>query len=466
MKLKEGKYTLSTARLVLALLILVNPTLKTVDLLPDIIGGLLLIPILTYYADRAPHFSEALGAMKRLCALSVIKVFAFIAMIFIRSGNVADNDIVVLFTFVFAIFEAFILTVFIRELFSGLYYAGLRTDADAPIKPFSVIGNLKISPDVLKVTSISFVILRAALTSLPETLLLTTTDEIGVATQLFNIRALYPRFTVAAFIITILFGILVTFLFCRYIKAIRKEGKLSGEADALHQGEQRLALDNKAIMRKINAALTLVAAASLFSLCVRVNTFSNIDILPDFIAPILVFIAAYILKDLTKSKMLYVASAIYAITAIASESVLVSFIQEHGYPSLIGGVTPKYMNVIFYSSLECAAAIFTYISLLIFMLRFAGEHAVYRGAIIKSTRARIYCTCIFGAVYAVMKMVLTFVNSEMTSEMVSQSGSVTMSHIPWLSTVVCAVALVYIALSFSLRSYLIEECKMKYESDT
>lgn len=466
MKFKEGKCELSTARLILALLILVNPTLKTVDLLPDIIGGLILIPILTYFADRAPHFTEALGAMKRLCALSVIKVFAFIAMIFIRSGNVADNDIVVLFTFVFAIFEAFILTVFIKELFSGLYYAGLRTDADAPIKPFSVIGNLKMSPDILKVTSISFVILRAALTSLPETLLLTTTDEIGVTTQLFNIRALYPRFTAAAFVITILFGVLVAFLFCRYIKAIRKEGKLSGEADALHKGEKRLALDNKAIMRKISAALTLVTAASVFSLCVRVNTFSDIDILPDFIAPILVFIAAYILKNLTKTKMLFIASAISTIAAIASETALVSFIQKHGYPSLIGGVTPEYMNVIFYSSAECAVAIFVYISLLIFILRFAGEHAVYRGELSNNTRVRIYCTCIFGAVYAVMKLVLTIVNSEMTSEIVSQSGSVTMSHIPWLSTVVCAISLVYIALSLSLRSYLIGECEMRYESDT
>ena len=464
MKLKEGKSGIGMPVIAIALIFLINPTIKTVDLLPDFIGGLIFLRLLTYYADRAPHFYEARDTMKKLCILSALKVPAFLLMVFIRAGNVADNDIIVLFTFVFAVFEAFLLTVFIKELFDGLYYMGLRTGADAPIKPFKIIGKLEASPDFLRLIATVFAIFRALATFLPEMLLLTTTDEIGVNTQLFNIRALYPRFITVGIICSLILGLAVTILFYKYIKAIRAEGKLRIESDALYTGVARLELDNKAVMRRIRTGLSLLSVSAIFSICFRSDSFSQIDVLPDFLIPIFIFIGVYILKSFAKDRVVLIVSAIYTVCAIISETVLADFLVQHGYPSLLGGITKEYSTVIMWGCVECAAAILTFICLALFIIRFSKENTMQDGTHGTGyTKTILYCGG--GILYSVMKLSSLVINSNIKTELVETSGgtsSIVMSTLPWFSTAVFIVAVLFIAFSLSLSSYLKDECEMKY----
>lgn len=452
------------ATVMVALIFLINPTVKTVDLLPDFIGGLIIIRLLTYYADRAPHFYEARDAMKKLTILSALKIPAFLLMVFIRSGNVADNDIIVLFTFVFAVFEAFLLTVFIKELFAGLYYMGLRTGADAPIKPFKVIGKLKASPDFVRLISTVFVIFRAGATFLPEMLLLTTTDEIGVNTQLFNVRALYPRFITAGIVGTLILGAAVLILFFKYIKAIRSEGKLRDESDALYTGEARAELDNKAVMRRICTGTTLLSLSAIFSITLRLDGLSSIDVLPDFLIPIFIFAGVYILKDFAEGGWVLSCAAAFAACSVISEGTLSDFLARHGYASLLGGMTKEYLSVIIWGCIECTTAIFTFVCLAIFIIRFCKANTMLDGSRrVSYAKTFIYCGC--GVLYSVMKLISIVINANIQTELVETSSGVSavaMNAIPWFSTLVFAVAVLFIAASFSHSSYLKQECEMKY----
>ena len=110
MQTKRNKKVIGTASLLFAVLSFINPNINIIDVIPDFIGAFIIAGYFSYLADRAPYFAEARLAFLKLGLVSLLKIPAVLVMSSVRSTNVSDNDIVVLFAFSFAVVEMIFLS--------------------------------------------------------------------------------------------------------------------------------------------------------------------------------------------------------------------------------------------------------------------------------------------------------------------------------------------------------------------
>ena len=83
--------------LIFALIMLFNPNLQLIDILPDFIGFFILAKFIERAADAAPYFEEARAAFVKLGYISLAKIPALFVIVLVRSKNTLDNDIIALF---------------------------------------------------------------------------------------------------------------------------------------------------------------------------------------------------------------------------------------------------------------------------------------------------------------------------------------------------------------------------------
>ena len=124
--------------LIFSLVLLFNPSLNVVDILPDFIAWFILAKIFERAADSAPYFEEARSNFIRLGWLNLLKIPAFFLILFVKSKDTLDNNIYALVSFSFAIFEIILVTQAIKNIFTAAFYLGERTDVPALIEPFAV----------------------------------------------------------------------------------------------------------------------------------------------------------------------------------------------------------------------------------------------------------------------------------------------------------------------------------------
>ena len=83
MKNRKASSGTSIGLIVFALVLLINPTVRVVDIFPDFIACFIIVKQLAYAAYRAPFFEEARDAFKKIAYLSILKLPAFIIMILV-----------------------------------------------------------------------------------------------------------------------------------------------------------------------------------------------------------------------------------------------------------------------------------------------------------------------------------------------------------------------------------------------
>ena len=334
----EKKAVMPRAFLVLATVFLTNPTVNIFDYLPDVIGYLIIACALSYLRYRAPFFEEARRAFLWLGAVSAAKIPSYIIMVYVRGQNVGDNDIKSLFTFVFTVIETVLLINALKNLFDALSYLGQRSDAASLISPFplSKDGRKSYTPERLQIMLYAFVICKAALTALPEMLLLTRGVESSNYHKVFNVAKLYPYVIIAAVVTVLVWGIIVTRRVSKYLSAIYAEGRMLSAADSLIGDERREELSKRLTVRYIKTTLSLFIAASACAVDIRFDNLEQINLLPDIIFGILIIIAIARLSKQIKGTRCAVISGIVFCVAYAAEYVLeILFLTRHGYGSLV-----------------------------------------------------------------------------------------------------------------------------------
>ena len=121
MKRKSTSKVRGVALLTFCLVILFNPNIKIIDIFPDFIAYFILIRLLGDIAEKVPHFAELKTSVKRLLALSLIRLPAQMLSSFIKGKNTLDGDINVLMTLIFAVAEVVLLCMAITNLFNALF---------------------------------------------------------------------------------------------------------------------------------------------------------------------------------------------------------------------------------------------------------------------------------------------------------------------------------------------------------
>ena len=477
-KLKKEKDLCSTAKLILILIFLFNPTIKTVDLLPDFVACIMAAGVLYAFVDRAPDFAEARDAFIKLGWLSAVKLPAFFIMIMIRSKNTADNDVITLFTLVFAIFEAYFLILAIKHLFSALFHVGMRSGADATVLPISLFGGrASLRPEFIKNSAYVAVVVKAIATVLPEMLLLSSIDPSGAVSTSARMRQFYPSVLLWGMIFSVALSFVLSFLFLSYVKAIRKGGGLLSGISSLSSAEGLIEIEEKIKARSLKARLNILMIASFFSLDLVFTDFGDIDLVPNFIFGIFLFISAKELLGKGKARTpALVFTALYTVSAAVTFGITSEFLKKYSYSSLVfRAARDAYLPVVFAGIIEFILLAISFVTLGIMLTKFTELYVLpldtdgqKTRTMLKNMRNLRTKVCIFsglGIISALTKLLTIIFNYySVTTEVEINSSITTMSSslIPWFDSIAFIITAAFIGYCCYFLSSLNDEIELRY----
>ncbi len=472
-KIKKKTDAFFYLKLALSLIFLINPCIKTFDLLPDFVSAIIAVGLLRKLCDRAPGFSEAKEEFIRLGWVSFIRLPAMLLVIVIRSKDAGDNDIITLFCFVFAVFEGYLLFLAIKRLFDALFHIGMR-GASAAISPFPVLGKrICIRPEALRIFCFAFAVTRGLCYALPEMLLLATSDKITDPGKIFNAWAIYPKAASACALITLVFGAFVSVFFYLYIRAIKKEGALGNTVDSLYADAEKSEIEEKIRVKSLKFRLNLLMISGFFTLNIAFDSTDGINVLPNFIYGILIFASVSLLFNKSGYKrLLQIFSAFYALASFACYLFTTDFLSVYKYSSLVHkAAKDAFMPVLFASGVEFIFLALCMVLLGVLLYRFARTHteseSLSRLSLERNKQAKIKAASfsLLGSLHGLAEFLSCVFEFNQVTQPVMINGQeriITTSLFPWFDSVSLVITLVFIAYGCYYLSSLSKDIELKY----
>lgn len=472
---KKRFYSLLTFSLVM----LCNPNINVIDILPDFIGWFILAKLFEKASDSAPYFEEARLGFIKLGWITLAKIPALLLIIFVRGQNTLDNDIFALVSFSFAVTECVFAVKTASYLFKGLFHLGERTPAVALIAPFSppICKKRLISPQNLKEYTYFFFICKSILFFLPDMFLLTRiSKETG---QLLTISKHYPAVLILSHVFGIIIGSIWVARAIRYTKAIREEGLFDEALFSLASEDSLTKAETKAKIRSISLALTLICVAAFFSIDLVFDNLNGINILPNFLFGILLLIGISVLRKHTRaSSAVFIFGGLFSLLSLTCYILLARFLSEYKYSDIIANkiAANAYLAVMIFGALEFLLLvlflIFTAKTFSSFILtntgvspdsdRYLHMEKEYHKILIKKN----YIMMSLGIIAGLAKCINLFLNQRVKQIYVDESDFImpiiSSSPIPWFNLVITVTSIIYIGYTLYFISTIKEEINMKY----
>ena len=458
-----------------ALIFLFNPSVNVIDILPDFIGYFIIARLLVYPADVSPYFEEARSTFLKLAWLNVAKMLA----IFLVFGNeVNRGDTTALFAFGFAVGDAILGIMAIRYLFEALFYLGQRTEVTAIIEPFQISRHHSTTPDAYRSLTIFLLIVKCAIATLPEFLLLTE-DTINGGYGTANL-SFYPVTVVLSQLLGWVIGFIWLKRSFRYAKALLRDNGLVRAFNQFFDEDYDFIFEKKFRLRALLASFTIMMVASFFMFIIRFDNLGGDMLVPSFLFPLIFIYAIFVGRKYFKhKKVLFVLGILSALSGIV-ESVLSSqFFDKHTLEDIYYFETAKAL----YAPLEVISIVssaLTVLLLLVALMDFRsfilentgitplseGYRAVDRDYHKELSRRSLY---FFGS--AILLYILRAIDVFLYGNpkvIFTNPDDVTMptlvtSYLPWFSPLVCGLSVVTVLLSLYFFSTLKDEVKTKYE---
>ncbi len=266
---------------------LLNPNLRLLDFLPDLLGALLIIIGTSRLSNLDTRIYGARKSMYFLTAVSALKLpwSLYIAT--------KAKDYLLPATFVFSCLETIILITFFTQLIGGLEYFAAR-DADNPTHSKRAQGAASLL--------FIFTIARGVLGFIPELLILgEQTDSFDYTyspTPTQNVAILKPYAEILSFVIVFILGIYTAIVAGKYFIRLAKDTSFIEKLRlrAIQHEEDNIDTYN---LRRTNTALALffISIALLFS-----PTLDSVNILPNTICFIFLALTIYRFSICEKNK--------------------------------------------------------------------------------------------------------------------------------------------------------------------
>lgn len=296
------------------------PNVNIIDVLPDFIGCILIMAGLNKTADLVPALENAKDSFKNVLYYTLAK---FAVSFFAPMLSNSDPTTLLLFTFVFSVFDFIFLIPAFRKLLDGMTYLGDRTNSKV----------IFVNNNTLQKVTIAFLTLRTVLSLIPEFSAISSPEQSPYITA-YDPRLLSNYKTLLTFtnlLIVSVFGCVWFIMSVRYFSRIRKDKTLIG---FLKQQYAEKILPNKSlfIRRKTAAAFGLILAAALFMYDVAID---YINILPDFIMGLFILLAAFTLRRHCKIKPLTITAALYTAFSLVFYIISVNYALKFPYGTLM-----------------------------------------------------------------------------------------------------------------------------------
>lgn len=457
-----------------SLVLLINPNINLIDIMPDFVAWFILARLFERAADSAPYFDEAQAAFKKLAWLNLAKIPGFLLIMLVRSKDTLDNNIYTLMSVSFATLEAIFLISAVKNIFNALFHLGERTSAVALISPFASLTSKRrsISPDMLKDCTYFFLICKTALYFLPDMFLLTSVTDKG---HIVTASKYYPYVFLFSQALCIFIGVIWFLRIRKYISAVHKEGLFFEALASMASEDSEMRYETKTKLRSILSVLSLMSVTSLFTVELSFNNWSGINILPHFIYGILLCISLYFLNNNSKvNKLSFLFGGCFTVSSAISYILSVNFLSKYQYLDLLdtAAARSKYISVQISSLIEfILLAVF-----LVFVAKSMNNLIISHTGISPESeryqrmekdyhstlKKKNYILMSLGIFAGAAKCINVFLKREVQIFINDYDSVIVASAIPWFDLIVTASAVAYIGFSIYFLSALKEEIKLKY----
>ena len=295
---KAPKKHMGLLYVALSALFLFKPTVALIDVLPDVVGYLLLFVGVARLSDLSERILDAAGRFRIMIFVGVGEILAWYLIHVAMNDRLGEMNryeqpvAVLLFAFVFLVLRCWFLIPAFRDLFTGLDALAERFDADALS---GNDGKRRSRLDATRRATVRFVILQSVLSVLPELSVLTS-FEIEAGNQLirFDWYRFITLFRSVALLISAVVGILWLIGFLRLFKKVLGQ---NAWLERIHTHYCREILTQTVMlrMRRVRIARLLLCIGLPFAASLRIG---GISMLPGAVFAIFVLIALDTLGDL------------------------------------------------------------------------------------------------------------------------------------------------------------------------
>ena len=341
----------------IASIFLFNANINIIDILPDIIGYIIISLALVNLSFLHEDIDKAGKFFRYMIIVEVCKITSLFWLFGL--GRVDEkNTGTLLLTFVFAIIECGILFVAYSSLFEGIQSLGFAH------KNTAVLGTNapqeKSYTEKIRAFTLFFIIFKSAMSVLPEFSNLTAYKY----TESSSFMYLYDFIGVLralSFIVVMVVGVLWITKFIAYFKRLNRDVDFCSE---LEEQYRKKVLSKRGPLTKLNTGIVffLFAAAFIFMFDLR---FDGFNISPDFIGAILVVLAIVFLNKCDKTPKIFLRfSAVGYFAASASAyATEILFYEEYYYTAIFRSTAARACYILMCSLQILATAFFALVVL-------------------------------------------------------------------------------------------------------
>lgn len=324
------------------MIFLFNPSISIYDILPDVIGWALIYGGMYKLRDLAPTMEDAMVQLRRLIWLTAAQLGVMSLL-----PLMTDTGYALTFTFVFAIFECFLMILFMRDFTDGLQYIGVREESPTLTEAL---------PNFRTINHI-FPIIKSGLMILPELAYLSTSEYEGwiTAIEQFDL-ANYPTLLRLLNILGVtIAGLVWLNIVLRYLNNVRLDKQLLDKCERYYI-ENVATQTDMLFCRSLKCGLMLFGAAFIFQFDIVLD---GICLTPDLISAVLFFLGCVVMirraPELLPVRRLSVLYFIASAAAFALNLLIGVTFYGYGITRSIGGF---YMFIAFIVIAAVAAALF------------------------------------------------------------------------------------------------------------
>lgn len=304
-KNKIKKY-LGIGSLTAAAVFLFLPDMEIFDLLPDFVGYILLLSGISCLRDLNDYFGDAYDRFYKIAWISAVRYFAFFVVLGLVTAQ-ERPDTILLLTFVFGVFDFFIVIPAWKCLFDGFSYLSTRCDGATFDRRILQPKKIRFSNrrkglqrgmtvdrapqnriDRLARTTVIFVGFKAILTALPEFAALSKDVETGAVFRPYDYIGIYRFFAMLAVLV---FGCIWLSRVVEFVRAAKKDERMV----SFYREKYRTDVLTKPHIfthRHLKSALFVACIAMVFRLDLRLD---NAHVIPDALLALILCVAVLIL---------------------------------------------------------------------------------------------------------------------------------------------------------------------------
>lgn len=310
--------------ILIGFLLLCNPIIHVVDLLPDCIGFFLICKGLNKLAYFNSNLSEAKDRFKKLGFTELIRTTCILFIPY------TSDSAMLLFAFIFGVVEMIYFIPALNYFFEGLNYIGMRYEGESVFakrekkKKFSAKSKQVMEQGAfLKKLTYKFYVFRIVCTLLPELTSLQMYDNLGTVTAFsINYSRYKPFLYVVLGLIVLIFGIRWGVCVAKYFNGIRRDRRFLENLNEKYNRDIAVRTE-LFIGKKMKSVLFLYICAVALSLTLYID---GINILPGVLSS-----AALIAIGIMMSKYSRLSFAVLPFCIVRSALSIINLFLEKIY---------------------------------------------------------------------------------------------------------------------------------------